>query len=179
MGFLKKNYENRIWEIAEPAIQSEGMELVCVECIQMKSRWIVRLYIDRDGGVTIDDCALISDQVGDLLDVNDVPPEAYTLEISSPGLDRPLVKDKDFIRFLGHRVIIQTEYKIDGIRNFKGLLKDYQIGENGGKTIILDLSGNIFTVPREAVIKAHLEGLIDDGQLRKKDPKARRANSEE
>ncbi|MFA6412909.1 MAG: ribosome maturation factor RimP [Syntrophales bacterium] len=158
---MKKIYENRIWEIAEPAIQSEGLELVCVECIQMKSRWVVRLYIDRDGGVTIDDCALISNHVGDLLDVNDVPPEAYTLEISSPGLDRPLVKDNDFIRFLGRRVIIQTEYKIDGVRNFKGLLKDYRIGENGKKTIILDLSGKIFTVPMEAVVKANLVGLLD------------------
>lgn len=162
MSFLKKIYENRIWEIAEPAIQSEGMELVCVECLQMKSRWIVRLYIDREGGVTIDDCALISDQVGDLLDVNDVPPEAYTLEISSPGLDRPLVKDKDYIRFLGRRVIVQTEYKIDGTRNFKGILKDYRTGANGEKTIILDLSGKIFTVPREAVAKANLEGLLDN-----------------
>jgi len=161
MGFLKKIYENRIWEIAEPAIQSEGLELVCVECIQMKSRWVVRLYIDRDGGVTIDDCALISDHVGDLLDVNDVPPEAYTLEISSPGLDRPLVKDKDFIRFLGCRVTIQTEYKIDGVRNFKGILKDYRIGENGGKTIILEMTGKIYTVPMEAVVKANLEGLLD------------------
>ena len=160
MDFLRKTYENRIWEIAEPAIQSEGMELVCVECLQMKSRWLVRLYIDRDGGVTIDDCALISDHIGDLLDVNDVPPEAYTLEISSPGLDRPLVKDKDFIRFLGSRVIIQTEYKIDGIKNFKGILKDYQIGEDGKKTIVLDLSGKTFTVPRDAMVKANLEGLI-------------------
>jgi ribosome maturation factor RimP len=162
MGFLKKIYENRIWEIVEPAIQSEGMELVCVECLQMKSRWIVRLYIDKDEGVTIDDCALISDLAGDLLDVNDVPPEAYTLEISSPGLDRPLVKDKDFIRFLGRRVFIRTEYKIDGIRNFKGLLKDYRTGEDGGRTIILDLSGKIFAVPREAVAKANLEGLLDN-----------------
>jgi ribosome maturation factor RimP len=162
MGFLKKDYESRIWEIAEPAIQSEGMELICVECLQMKSRWIVRLYIDRDGGVTIDDCALISDQIGDLLDVNNIPPEAYTLEISSPGLDRPLVKDKDFIRFLGRRVVVQTEHKIDGIRNFKGILKDYRTGEDGEKTIILDLSGKIFTVPREAVAKANLEGLLDN-----------------
>lgn len=160
MDLLRKTYENRIWEIAEPAIQSEGMELVCVECLQMKSRWLVRLYIDRDGGVTIDDCALISDHIGDLLDVNDVPPEAYTLEISSPGLDRPLVKDKDFIRFIGSRVIIQTEYKIDGIKNFKGILKDYQIGEDGKKTIVLDLSGKTFTVPRDAMVKANLEGLI-------------------
>lgn len=160
MDLLRKTYENRIWEIAEPAIQSEGMELVCVECLQMKSRWLVRLYIDRDGGVTIDDCALISDHIGDLLDVNDVPPEAYTLEISSPGLDRPLVKDKDFIRFIGSRVIIQAEYKIDGIKNFKGILKDYQIGEDGKKTIVLDLSGKTFTVPRDAMVKANLEGLI-------------------
>ncbi|MEI6314890.1 MAG: hypothetical protein WCO89_08475, partial [Syntrophus sp. (in: bacteria)] len=71
-----------------------------------------------------------------------------------------LVKDKDFIRFIGSRVIIQAEYKIDGIKNFKGILKDYHLGEDGGKTIVLDLSGKIFTVPRDAVVKANLEGLI-------------------
>jgi len=69
----------------------------------MKSRWLVRIYMDREeGGVTVDDCALISHQLGDLLDVHDVPPGPYTLEVSSPGLDRPLSRDKDFLNTGAH-----------------------------------------------------------------------------
>ena len=72
--------EQQIRQLAEPVLASAGMELVQVECLRMKSRWVVRIYMDReDGGVTLDDCALISNQLGDLLDVHDVPPGPYTL----------------------------------------------------------------------------------------------------
>ncbi len=158
---IKKDYEERIWQITAPAIAAAGMELICVECIRMKSRWIVRLYIDKDGGVTIDDCALISDQAGDLLAVHDVPREAYTLEVSSPGLDRPLVKDEDFNRFRGSRAFIQTAYKIDGMRNFKGILRGCETAADGSKTIILELAGKLFSLPKEAVVRARLEYVWD------------------
>ncbi|MBA4423155.1 MAG: ribosome maturation factor, partial [Syntrophus sp. (in: bacteria)] len=83
--------EEQIRQLAEPVLASVGMELIQVECLKMKTRWVVRIYMDREqGGVTLDDCALISNQLGDLLDVHDVPPGPYTLEVSSPGLDRPL-----------------------------------------------------------------------------------------
>jgi len=159
---IRKEMEERIWTITEPAIVGEGMELVCVECLRMKSRWLVRLYIDKEGGVTIDDCALISGQVGDLLAVHDVPHEAYTLEVSSPGLDRPLVKDRDFLRFQGRKVAVQTEQKIDGARNFKGILREYRIGEDGGKTLVIEREGKLTAIPREAVASARLEYVWND-----------------
>ncbi len=158
---IRKEYERRIWEIAEPALASEGMELVCVECIRMKSRWIVRLYIDKQGGVTIDDCALISDQVGDLLAVHDVPREPYTLEVSSPGLDRPLVKEEDFNRFQGNRVFIQTAHKIDGMRNFKGILRGCETAADGSKTVMIELAGKLVPLPKEAIVRARLEYVWD------------------
>ena len=77
-------------------IESEGMEIVDVECLKMKFRWLVRIYIDKEEGVTIADCSEISKQAGDSLDVYDVLPGSYTLEVSSPGLDRSLTRDKDF-----------------------------------------------------------------------------------
>jgi len=162
MSLIRKETETRIWEITEPAVVAAGMEMVCVECLRMKTRWLVRIYIDKPGGVTIDDCARISEEVGDLLAVHDVPHEAYTLEISSPGLDRPLVKDDDFIRFRGRRVAVQTEYKIDGSRNFKGILKDFLIDGDGGKTILLDREGKSFAIPRAAVAKARLVYVWDN-----------------
>ena len=103
-------HEEQIRQLAEPLLASVGMELVQVECLKMKSRWLVRIYMDREeGGVTLDDCALISNQLGDLLDVHDVPPGPYTLEVSSPGLDRPLSRDKDFLKYRGSRINLRLE----------------------------------------------------------------------
>jgi ribosome maturation factor RimP len=150
-------HEERIWQLAEPLLASAGMELVHVECLKMKTRWLVRIYMDREeGGVTVDDCALISHQLGDLLDVHDVPPGPYTLEVSSPGLDRPLHRDKDFLKYRGSRINLRLDSKIDGRRHFRGELVDYEDDENG-KVIVVRDAGQIFRIPREAVAKANLE----------------------
>ena len=158
---IRKDYEEKIWRITEPAIVSEGMELVCVECLRMKSRWIVRLYIDKQGGVTIDDCALISDRVGDLLAVHDVPREPYTLEVSSPGLDRPLVKVEDFHRFQGETAVIQTACKIDGMRNFKGVLKGCTTDAGGNAMVMIEVAGKLVSLPKEGIARARLEYVWD------------------
>ncbi|MCE5262043.1 MAG: ribosome maturation factor RimP [Deltaproteobacteria bacterium] len=151
-------YEEQIWQLAEPLISSEGMELVMVECLKMPSRWLVRIYMDREGGVTVDDCARISNQLGDLLDVHDVPPGPYTLEVSSPGLDRPLYRDQDFTKYRGSRVRLRLGKKIDGRRNFSALLVDYEEGD--GKVLVLESDGKTFRIPRKAVVKANLEYTI-------------------
>ena len=148
-------YREKIRQLIEPVIESEGMEIIDVECLKMKFRWLVRIYIDKEGGVTIDDCSEISKQVGDILDVYDVLPGSYTLEVSSPGLDRPLTRDKDFIKYLGSTVRIKTGEKLDGVKNFHGKLNDY-LDENGAKTLIVDVSGKIYRIPRDMVVKAHL-----------------------
>jgi ribosome maturation factor RimP len=148
--------EEQIRQLAEPVLASVGMELVQVECLRMQARWVVRIYMDREEeGVTLDDCALISNQLGDLLDVHDVPPGPYTLEVSSPGLDRPLQRDKDFLKYRGSRINLRLREKIDGRQHFCGDLTDYEDGESG-KVLVMRVTGKIYRIPREAVFKANL-----------------------
>jgi ribosome maturation factor RimP len=149
-------FQDKIRELAEPLVESEGMELIHVECLKMKSRWIIRLYMDKEGGVTIEDCSQVSNQLGDLLDVHDVPPGPYTLEVSSPGLDRPLSRDEDFLKFRGSRVTVKAKEKIDGIQHFSGVLQDYR-DDVGGKTLIIDVAGKMFQVPRNKIVKANIQ----------------------
>jgi ribosome maturation factor RimP len=153
---MSTTYRDKIIELVEPVIESEGMEIVDVECLRMKTRWLVRLFIDKVGGVTIDDCTNISRQVGDLLDVYDIPPGSYTLEVSSPGLDRPLARDKDFSRFRGSKIKVRLTDKIEGSRNFRGTLEDF-LEEDGEKIIVLDVDGKKYRIPKASVAKAHLE----------------------
>lgn len=152
---MPSDYKSQVRELAEPVVAAEGMELIFVECQKMKSRWLVRLYLDKEGGVTLDDCALISNQLGDLLDVHDVPPGPYTLEISSPGLDRPLERDQDFLKYRDSELAIRLDEKLGGSRNFRGKIIDL-IDEGEGKVLLLDVSGVIRRIPRNKIIKAHL-----------------------
>ena len=153
---VQRAYEDRIRELAEPVVEAEGMELILVECLRMKSRWIVRLYLDKEAGATLDDCAEISNQLGDILDINDIPPGQYTLEVSSPGLDRPLHRDKDFLKYRGSNVHIRIDEKLDGIRNFRGKLVDF-VNEDGKNMVILDVLGAIRRIPRDRIVRARLE----------------------
>jgi ribosome maturation factor RimP len=155
MADMSLPYQEKIRQLIEPVIESEDMEIIDVECLKMKFRWLVRIYIDKEGGVTVGDCSEISKQVGDILDVYDVLPGSYTLEVSSPGLDRPLTRDKDFIKYRGSTVRIKTGEKLDGVKNFHGKLNDY-LDENGAKTLIVDVSGKTYRIPRDLVVKAHL-----------------------
>ncbi|MGD1152202.1 MAG: ribosome maturation factor RimP [Syntrophales bacterium] len=155
MADMSLPYQEKIRQLIEPVIESEDMEIIDVECLKMKFRWLVRIYIDKEGGVTVGDCSEISKQVGDILDVYDVLPGSYTLEVSSPGLDRPLTRDKDFIKYRGSTVRIKTGEKLDGVKNFHGKLNDY-LDENGAKTLIVDVSGKTYRIPRDMVVKAHL-----------------------
>jgi ribosome maturation factor RimP len=156
MTEINRVYKKKIRELIEPVLEDENMELVDIECLRMKTRWLVRIYMDKEGGVTLDDCAEISHQTGDILEINDVPPGSFTLEVSSPGLDRPLARDKDFIKYRGCKVHVRIDQKIDGIKNFRGELIDY-LDENGAKVLIIHVAGRTHRIPRELVVKAHLE----------------------
>jgi ribosome maturation factor RimP len=106
-----------------PVLSHQGYELVLCEYVPMQK--ILRLFIDREGGVSVDDCTKVSRLVSDLLDaegISDTLPAHYNLEVSSPGLDRPLVKPKDFQRFLGRAAKVETREPIDGRRRFAGEL---------------------------------------------------------
>lgn len=151
-----QSHEEQIWQLAEPLLKAAGMELILVECLKMKTNWVVRIYMDKEGGVTVDDCARISHELGDLLDVHDVPPGAYTLEVSSPGLDRPLHRDEDFLKYRGEQVNVRVEEKIEGRRHFRGELFDYTDDE-GGKVLLVKIADKVFRIPRAAVLKANLE----------------------
>jgi len=153
---VQGTYEKKIKDLIEPLIEAEGMELILVECHRMKTRSLVRLYLDKEGGITVDDCAAISNQVGDVLDVYDLPPGPYTLEVSSPGLNRPLSRDKDFLKFRGSEVSLRLEMKIEGARNFRGRLVDL-VEEEGKKVVYIEVQGKMMRIPRELIKKAHLE----------------------
>lgn len=130
-----------------------GFEIVDVAFVPGNRGWILRVTIDKEGGVTIDDCAAFSHQLDPRLDVEDCfPDQAYTLEVSSPGLDRPLKKLEDYKRFQGKKVKIKTAGDIEGQKVFRGVL----MGELEGKIILKNVGKNIM-IPFEDIVKANLE----------------------
>jgi ribosome maturation factor RimP len=151
--------KEKIRELTEPAIVDEGMDLIHVECLKMHSGWIVRLYLDKENGITLDDCTVISNQLGDLLDIHDLIRGRYTLEVSSPGFDRPISRDRDFLKYKGSKVNIKTSLKIEGIKNFHGTLIDY-MEENGQKVVVLELSGKTYRIPKAEIVKANLSSAV-------------------
>jgi len=152
--------KEKIRQLAEPVVISEGMELIHVECIKMHSRWIIRLFLDKEDGITLDDCANISNQLGDIFDIREIINGSYTLEVSSPGFDRPISRDEDFVKYRNSRVDVKTGVKIDGSKNFHGILVDY-IEEEGRKFVLVDVSGKVYRIPRNDILKANL---ADAGQ---------------
>jgi ribosome maturation factor RimP len=121
-GEWRRRFVEQVARLAEPVCAAEGMELVHVEYQREPGGLTLRIYLDKPGGVTLDDCVDISRQLEDLLDVHiqEVPP--YRLEVSSPGSDRPIGKLKDFIRFEGHRAKLRLAVAINGRKNFTGVL---------------------------------------------------------
>ena len=99
-----------------------------VEYLSYQGRWVLRLTIDKEGGVTIDDCARVSRELGDLIDVKDIIPHEYILEVSSPGLDRPLTKEKHLIDAIGKKIKVRMARPMEGRRNFAGHLRDFRDG---------------------------------------------------
>ncbi|MCD7834928.1 MAG: ribosome maturation factor RimP [Lachnospiraceae bacterium] len=121
----KEIYEQKTEALLMPLMEKHQFELVDVEYVKEGGSWYLRAYIDKPGGITIDDCELISRALSDLLDEQDFIDDAYILEVSSPGLGRPLKKDKDFERSIGETVEIRTFRPIDRKKEFVGILKGY------------------------------------------------------
>lgn len=121
----KETYEQKAEELLMPLIEQNQFELVDVEYVKEAGNWYLRAYIDKPGGITVDDCEVISRAFSDLLDVHDFIDDAYILEVSSPGLGRPLRKDKDFARSLGEEVDVKTYKAINHQKDFTGILKEY------------------------------------------------------
>ena len=121
----REQYEQQTEELLEPIVTEHGFELVDVEYVKEAGTWYLRAYIDKPGGITVDDCEVVSRQFSDILDEKDYIEDAYIFEVSSPGLGRPLKKEKDFKRSMGEEVEIRTYRAIDHQKEFTGILKAY------------------------------------------------------
>lgn len=130
----KENYEQKTEEILLPMMEEYGFELVDVEYVKEGQTWYLRAYIDKPGGITIDDCEKVSRRLSDILDEKDYIEDAYVLEISSPGLGRPLKKEKDFKRSLGEEVEIRTYRMVERQKEFTGILQNYD-----DKTVTIEM----------------------------------------
>jgi ribosome maturation factor RimP len=145
--------EDRIKGLAEPVAEGLGLELVDVVYATEYGKRILRVFIDKPGGVTIDDCSDLSRELSTVLDVEDPIPQSYTLEVSSPGLDRLLTKEKDFLRFAGKKVKIRTKEALDGRKNFKATIT----GVENGKVLLKDADGKTWEIMLSNIEKARLE----------------------
>ena len=121
----KENYEQQTETLLLPIVEQYGFELVDVEYVKEGSLWYLRAYIDKPGGITVDDCEAVSRAFSDILDEKDYIEDSYIFEVSSPGLGRPLKKEKDFKRSIGEEVEIRTYRAIDRQKEFIGFLKAY------------------------------------------------------
>ncbi len=118
-------YEQKTEELITPFVEDKGFELVDVEYVKEGGNWYLRAYIDKPGGITVDDCEVISRSLSDKLDEEDFIEGAYILEVSSPGLGRPLKKEKDFVRSMGQEVELRTYRAIEKQKEFRGILDAY------------------------------------------------------
>ena len=128
------NLPQRVEQEIEKICQSEGLELVHVEYKKQGRGYLLRVDIDKPGGVTLEDCSLVSQQVSTYLDVDDVVPAEYELQVSSPGLDRKIYKDSDYEKFKGRLVRVKTARAIRGLHVIVGRLKDF----DGSRIVVTD-----------------------------------------
>lgn len=146
----------RLQEIIERVTTREGLELVHAEMTGGRGSAVLRIYIDKPGGVNLADCATVSDQVGLILEVEDLIPHQYTLEVASPGLDRGLYKAADYERFAGHPAHIKLSEPIAGQRNFHGTLMGLD-REGDPAALLEDATGERHRLPLASIIKANVE----------------------
>jgi len=121
----REEYEKRAESLLLPILEEFGFEMVDVEYVKEGSNWYLRAYIDKPGGITINDCEVVSRRFSDLLDEEDYIKDPYILEVSSPGLGRPLKKERDFQRSVGERIEVHTYKAINKNKIFIGILKSY------------------------------------------------------
>jgi len=163
---------DRARRVLEPVLERDGYELVEVEWGREGARWVLRVFVDRPSGVKIEDCEAVSRTVEPILDVEDFIEPAYSLEVSSPGLDRPLRKPQDFERFAGQRVHVKTYGPIESAppgsqsgprKNWTGTLKGFRDG-----VVEVEVDGQLHRVPHDRIAKANLEYDIE-AELRRKE----------
>jgi len=142
---------SKITLLIEPVLDEMGFELVDIEYLPVRGRWVFRIYVDKEGGITLDECARVSNEIGDLIDVRDIFQHEYVLEVSSPGLNRPLKREKDFVRAVGKKIEVKMAIPVNGRRNFAGYLQGFK-----DRTLYLKVEDNLVPLSWRGVEKANL-----------------------
>ena len=149
---MEKEIKEKIKEIIEIPILKKNMELVDLEWKRERNGWVLRIFIDKPGGVTIADCAKISGIVGEILDKENIIHRSYILEVSSPGIERPLVKKEDYEKFKGEKVKITLKTPVSGRRNFTGIILGIK------KDLVqIEVEGRIWEFSLDNIKKANLQ----------------------
>lgn len=147
-----KNTVAVVWELVEPYAEELGLRIWDVRFLKEGADWYLRIFIDKDGGVSIDDCVDMTHAINKPLDESDPIEQAYFLEVSSPGVERDLVRDEHFTAYVGEKIKVKMIRPVDGKREFSGILEDYN---DGNITIRMsDESGFTFTKKEASWIKA-------------------------
>ena len=169
-GVGQESVVERARSTLEPVLVRDGYELVEVEWVRGGGRFTLRVFIDKPGGVNIDDCQAVSRIIEPILDVEDFIEPAYDLEVSSPGLDRPLRTPEHFARYAGQRVHVKAYGPVPGTaegspprKNWTGALRGYE-----GGAVLVDVDGVLHRIPHDQIAKAHLEFDVE-ADLRRKD----------
>ena len=135
---MKKSIEAAIEELVSPIVDDKGFEIVDIEYVKEAGEYYLRIFLDKEGGISLNDCEAVSRELSEILDVKDPIKDNYFLEVSSPGLDRPLKKDKDFVRYQGRDVEIKLYKPLNGSKQFEGEL----VGLNEDKNIVVIIDDN-------------------------------------
>ncbi len=135
---MKKSIEAAIEELVSPIVDDKGFEIVDIEYVKEAGEYYLRVFLDKEGGISLNDCEAVSRELSEILDVKDPIKDNYFLEVSSPGLDRPLKKDKDFVRYQGRDVEIKLYKPLNGSKQFEGEL----VGLNEDKNIVVIIDDN-------------------------------------
>ena len=147
----------QVTRFVEPVLYEMGFELVDIEFLSEYGRSVLRIYVDKEGGITLDECARVSREVGDLIDVKNIIKHEYVLEVSSPGLNRPLKKEADFLRVIGKKIKVRMAVPVYGRRNFIGYLKDIR-----DQILYIEAEGGLITLSWPEIDKANLVYEFED-----------------
>lgn len=148
---MSKIVLQKVRKLAESIVPELGLELVDVEYVREGSHWYLRVYIDKENGVDIDDCSAFSQKMSEILDRENPIPQAYMLEVSSPGIERPLRKREDYEKYKDKLVSVYTTEPVQGFTCFTGYLKGLENEE-----VILEYDGQVIAIPFARIERAHL-----------------------
>jgi ribosome maturation factor RimP len=148
---MGKNVTAVVEELVTPILEQQSLELVDIEYAKEGNNWFLRVFIDKENGLDIEDCRSVSEQLSKRLDEEDPIPDAYFLEVSSPGIERPLKKEKDFYWSIGKNVAVKTVEPIEDRKSFEGVLTEFN-----GQILTLEEDAKLLQIPLENVDSARL-----------------------